>query len=162
MQPAEYEFTHTWTIPASREVVSEAILRSEDWQSWWAGLESVEILDEVHGAGSRYICTWKSGGGYRLRTDITVTEYEKARHIYFDSDGDLVGKGSFMIHATDTTPSTPTTIVITWNVVTTKAWMQRLSFLLRPLFTFFHHRIMQRGEAGLREYIHVNNGRLQA
>jgi hypothetical protein len=31
-----------------------------------------------------------------------------------------------------------------------KPWMQRLEFLLKPLFTINHNHVMRRGEAGLK------------
>jgi hypothetical protein len=41
-------------------------------------------------------------------------------------------------------------LAYTWRVRVEKPWMQRLEFLLKPLFTINHNHVMRRGEAGLR------------
>jgi hypothetical protein len=147
---AAYNFVSHWHIAATVQATEEALLRSEDWVRWWPGLESVELLDNRIGVGARFACVWSSGVGYRLATVITITDYEPGRAVSFTSQGDLVGEGSFALARTDTTT---TEIFICWNVDTTKYWMKLTSSLLRPLFVFSHHRLMNAGEQGLNRYV---------
>ena len=145
----DYTFKSLWRIPASTKRVNDAVLNTGDWTAWWKGLERVEIIKEAHGAGSIYNCNWRSASGYRLRTTITVTNYEPEKIIEFDSNGDLKGSGSFRMRQT----SQGSSITINWNVSTTKPWMNLVKPLLRPLFEHNHAKLMKSGEAGLQHYL---------
>ncbi len=151
MQQADYNFTSHWHIPASKKIVSDVIIRAEEWQKWWDGLEKVTIDSHKHnGVGSVYTCTWRSASGYKLTATITVTEYLAGERICFNADGDLQGSGRFIMKESGTDA---TDITIYWNVSSTKKWMNRLSFILRPLFIVNHHALMAKGERGLAKYV---------
>jgi uncharacterized protein YndB with AHSA1/START domain len=41
---ADYDFVTIWRFKAPQEKVWSLIFHSEDWPSWWRGVESVEKL----------------------------------------------------------------------------------------------------------------------
>lgn len=144
-----YKFVSIWRIQAPQSAVGQALLHYEDWTSWWQGLENVRVIHTKNPVSLRFICTWRSMLGYKLYTTITVSSHIPNTYIAFTSAGDLVGDGNFILHQ----HGAATTITIHWNVYTTKAWMNLLTPLLRPIFVYSHSRLMKQGETGLRQYL---------
>lgn len=146
-----YDFTSMWDIPASTSNVKKAIYDVESWTKWWPGLESVAIthFGEDH-IGNKATMTWRSQSGYRLHLNITITKIDNDGSMHFVSAGDLHGYGSWHFK---TEKSTSTHMEIYWHVTPTKSWMQRLDFLLRPLFIKNHNLLMNDGEQGLTRYL---------
>jgi hypothetical protein len=55
--------------------------------------------------------------------------------------GDLVGTGTYQLEEDDE----GTRVQRVWRVSTTRAWMNRLAPIARPLFVWAHHRVMREG-----------------
>lgn len=145
-----YNFLSRWNIPFSVSDTYAVIVDSNQWQSWWKGLESVEVLEQTKdGTGSIYMCTWRRNVGYRLRTRIVVSKHIPNDCIKFDSAGDLVGSGSFVFSGNEQ----GTLIDIRWDVTPTKHWMKIAKPLLKSLFISNHNKLMRQGEAGLIAYL---------
>ncbi len=122
------------------------------WQEWWPQLSNVHNMRLVDGlTGSTFSCTWRSPTGYRLNSDIVIGTIEADRQITLHSDGDLRGTVTCQLGE----KAGRTTIEIDWRVQTTKAWMNYLTPLLRPVFIYNHHAVMRSGERGLRYYLHT-------
>ncbi len=150
MRARTYHFVDHWVLPASSRAVFEVIIDSKHWVDWWDGLESVVVLKDTGGVGSHYECRWNSGVGYRLQTQIYVTDYLEDHHVYFTCSGDLNGTGTFVVSSAN---EPQTNVEIHWDVETAKPWMNIFSSVLRPFFVYFHHRLMKRGETGLQRYL---------
>ncbi len=143
-----YHFLSTWRITAPEKRVSATILNADTWHAWWKGLQRVEQLPDSAAGLPVYSCTWRSHMGYQLTMVITITKHDP-KDMHFSSTGDLVGTGRFEI-----VPSGNISIVsIYWDVRTTKTWMSRLSWLLRPIFRLNHYLLMKQGERGLESYL---------
>jgi len=148
---AQYEFVTIWKFKAPQQRVWDLIFHSEDWPTWWRGVERVEELragDANHvGAVHRY--TWKSKLPYRLIFEIETIRVEPISAIEGRAIGELQGigrwqllkEGEFTIARYD------------WKVETTKPWMNLLAPIARPFFKWNHDVVMNWGRQGLEKQI---------
>lgn len=146
-----YHFTSDWNINATPALAELAIHNVPEWKLWWRDLVYVNIVRETPSyIGSEFEAAWRSAVGYTLHMSIVITSFEAGKSIGFDATGDLQGSGTWQFtsaqHGT-------TAMHITWNVATTKPWMNTLAPLLKPLFTLNHHILMRRAETSLNKYL---------
>lgn len=144
---AEYAFVTTWRVAAPIEQVWEAIAHSERWPHWWKGVESVVELEPggPDGVGNLRRYTWKSALPYRLSFDMRTTRVVAPYEIEGVASGELAGHGHWRLAG----DGGITTVRYDWNVRTTKAWMNLIAPLARPLFAWNHDVVMGWGGAGL-------------
>ena len=144
---AQYDFLTTWLVEAPIEPVWEVIHAIERWPDWWRGVQSVAEL--VHGdgdgEGSVYRHVWRSKIPYAVRFEVTVTEVRKPNLIVAESVGGLEGTGTFRLYEAPL----GTAVAYEWAVRTTKAWMNVVAPVGRPLFAWNHHAVMKQGGVGL-------------
>jgi hypothetical protein len=154
---AAYEFVTVWTLDAPIEAVWGEISDSERWPEWWQGVESVVELEkgDERGIGSVRRFTWKSKLPYRLAFDMRTTRIEPLAALEGEAFGELQGKGLW----TFTREGGRTVARYDWRVETTKPWMNLLSPVARPLFSWNHDVVMGWGEEGLKRRL---AGRLAA
>jgi hypothetical protein len=93
--------------------------------------------------------TWRTALGYTLHIRITIVSFEPNSDIGFTSARDLEGDERWQFQEEGQT----TTTTIAWHMHTTRWWMNLCAPLLRPTFIASHHRLMRRGERGLRAYV---------
>ena len=92
---------------------------------------------------------WKTALTYKLVFDLRTTRIEKPQVLEAASGGELSGTGRWQL-----TPQASVTVVrYDWKVSTTKAWMNRLAPLARPLFAWNHKVVMQEGGEALARYL---------
>jgi uncharacterized protein YndB with AHSA1/START domain len=148
---AGYAFLTTWLLESPREPVWEAIYAQERWPEWWRG---VEAADEVHrgdddriGAVSRMV--WRSFLPYRVRFEVTTTRVERPYLMEGHAVGELEGVGRWRLfeHAG------VTAVLYEWNVATTRAWMNLVAPVARPIFEWNHDWVMARGGEGLAQLL---------
>ena len=144
---AEYRFLTTWLLESPREPVFEAIYAQERWPEWWRG---VEAADEIHpgdagriGAVSRMV--WRSFLPYRVEFEVTTTRVERPHLLEGRAVGELEGVGRWRLFEHDGV----TAVLYEWNVGTTRAWMNLLAPVARPVFAWNHDWVMARGGEGL-------------
>ncbi len=151
---AHYTFISTWQIPAPLEQVWEVLYAVESWPTWWRGVEETRILNPEHPlgtVGSRMASTWKSVLPYRIHFITELQEIVVGTRIVASADGDLRGTGRWDLSE----HKGGTTAVYTWDVTTTKSWMNLLAPVARPLFAHAHEAVMRWGEQGLRRRLGV-------
>jgi len=142
-----YRFITIWKLNASIEEVWEAIHEQEQWPTWWKGVVKVETIkkgapDNI-GKVMRY--TWKSFLPYTLAFDMVATQIEKPHILAGTAFGELDGLGRWEIYQ----DGDITTLTYYWQVNTTKPWMNKLSWLLKPAFKWNHDIVMKWGAKGL-------------
>lgn len=144
---ADYAFTTLWLIPAPVAPIWAAITAVERWPQWWCGVEAVVPLHrgDAQGVGAVYRYTWRSRLPYRLTFVMETTAVEPLRRIEGRAAGELQGFGCWTFAEADGM----TTVRYDWNVATTKAWMNLLAPLARPLFAWNHDVVMAWGREGL-------------
>ena len=148
---AEYRFLTTWLLEAPRERVWDAIYESERWPEWWHGVLEAEELERGDQSGvgrfGRYI--WKSKLPYELEFFVRTTRVERPHLLEGDASGELAGTGLWRLYEQDGT----TAVIYEWNVRTTRAWMNLLAPIARPIFAVNHNYVMRNGGTGLAQLL---------
>ncbi|KZE35061.1 polyketide cyclase [Crenobacter luteus] len=147
MRRREYRLLTRWRFDAPLDAVWEAIYDSANWPSWWRGVERVVDLDRgaTDGVGARQRLTWRSVLPYSLTFETRVTRVERLRRLEARVEGELEGRGCWRFSCENGV----TEVCYEWHVQTTRAWMNWLAPLARPVFVWNHDRVMREGERGL-------------
>ncbi len=143
----QYFFITRWQFKAPLHKVWEAIYDSPSWPEWWKGIAEVKTLEEgdVNGIGSLREYTWKRVVPYSLRFTIRITEIEKYEHLKGMVYGEVEGEGEWFFEEKDGI----TYVQYNWDIKTTDPWMNKMAFVLRPIFKFCHRLVMRWGGKGL-------------
>ena len=149
-----YEFVTIWRVEAPIDRVWNEIYHSNDWPSWWKGVEKVVLVKEggTDAVGSIYRYTWKSKLPYRLTFDMELTRVEPMKIIEGTALGELSGKGLWQLSS----DGEITTARYDWRVQTTKRWMNLLTPIARPFFKWNHDVVMRWGAEGLARKLGVS------
>ena len=144
---AEYRFLTTWLVEAERARVWDAIYESERWPEWWRGVVETERLAEGDESGvgqvGRYV--WKSKLPYKLEFTLRTTRVERPRLLEGAASGELAGTGRWRFFEQNGI----TAVIYEWDVHTTRAWMNVLAPIGRPLFAVNHDYVMRNGGEGI-------------
>jgi len=143
----EYTFVTVWRIEASIEAVWDAIYHSENWPAWWGSVRRVvEVAPgDESGIGNVRRYFWRSRLPYDLVFEVEVTRLQRPVALEGASAGELVGRGTWSLSQ----DGAVTTVRNTWEVRTTKGWMNLLAPLARPIFGWNHAYSMRQGGEGL-------------
>ena len=144
---AEYAFLTTWLLDSPRQPVWEAIHDQARWPAWWRGVEEAEELKagEESGVGTVSRLVWKSLLPYRVEFEVTTTHVERPHLLQADAVGELTGVGRWRLFEEEGA----TAVLYEWNVATTRAWMNLLAPVARPVFEWNHDWVMARGGEGI-------------
>jgi uncharacterized protein YndB with AHSA1/START domain len=147
----DYEFLTTWVLEAERERVWEAIYASERWPEWWKGVEEATKLEEGNETGvgqyGRYV--WKAKLPYRVEFFMRTTRVERPGLLEGQATGELAGTGRWRLFE----EGGVTAVVYEWKVRTTRAWMNLIAPIARPVFKGNHDYVMRNGGRGLAELL---------
>jgi hypothetical protein len=143
---AAYRFLTTWCVDAPIARVWDVIQASERYPSWWRGVQSVTELEpgDERGIGTRSRLRWRSVLPYELEFDLRVTRVEEPHLLEARASGELEGVGCWRLYE-----GAGTAVVYSWDVRTTRPWMNRLAPVARPAFAWNHDVVMRRGARGL-------------
>jgi len=149
-----YEFLTIWRVKAPIETVWNEIYHSDEWPTWWKGVESVVEVrtGDENGVGSIRRYTWKSKLPYRLSFNMQTIRIEPPRLLEGLAVGELQGRGLWQLSS----EGNETIVRYNWNVETTKSWMNLMSPIARPLFEWNHNVVMNWGAEGLAERLGVS------
>jgi uncharacterized protein YndB with AHSA1/START domain len=136
-----YAFLTTWLLECPRERIWEALRDAERWPEWWRGVERVTVLSPDR----RYLIAWRSRIPYELEFEFDVQELDAPRSMKGEAVGELSGTGHWRLFEQDGV----TAVLYDWNVRTTKAWMNMLAPVARPIFEYNHNVVMRWGGEGL-------------
>ena len=144
---AGYRFVTVWRLRAPINAVWEALVDSEKWPQWWQGVASVQEVRPPNpdglGGVRRYV--WRSRLPYNLAFDMEVTQSQHPNLLEGRAGGELEGTGTWRLTETNGV----TTVGFTWEVHTTRPWMNLMEPLARRLFAWNHDYVMARGGEGL-------------
>lgn len=142
-----YSFITTWKIKADLPRVWEVLYNQEAWPGWWKGVKKVEALQEGDSGhiGKKMRYTWKSLLPYTLSFDMTSVHIIPHSYMEGHASGELEGVGKWYFNEAQGV----TTIQYSWEVNTTKKWMNLLTPVLKPAFKWNHDVVMRWGAAGL-------------
>jgi uncharacterized protein YndB with AHSA1/START domain len=145
---AQYSFLTTWLLDSPREPVFEAIYDQARWPRWWRGVEEAEELRPGNGddgVGTVARMVWKSLLPYRVEFEVTTTRVERPHLMEGDAVGELTGTGRWRLFEREGV----TAVLYEWNVATTRAWMNLVAPMARPVFEWNHDWVMARGGEGI-------------
>jgi hypothetical protein len=144
---AVYSFLTTWCVAAPIDPVWDLISSSERYPEWWKGVRSVTELEPggENGVGTLSRFEWRSRLPYSLEFDLRVTRSQPPHLLEAQASGELEGVGIWRLYA----GAAGTAIVYSWDVSTTRRWMNRLAPLARPAFAWNHDYVMRQGAHGL-------------
>ena len=143
----QYSFVTKWEIEAPLQQVWQAVYASLEWPLWWKGVVSVVEIEkeDTNGLNSVHAYTWKSVLPYQLTFTMRLTEKQPLKRLKGVAFGDLEGQGVWTFSEQDGLVR----IQYNWDVYTKKAWMNYLSFILKPVFRYNHDIVMHWGALGL-------------
>jgi hypothetical protein len=121
---------------------------AERWPEWWRGVERVTVL----APDERYRIAWRSRVPYELEFDFGVIDLDEPRSMRGVASGALTGTGQWRLFEQDGV----TAVLYEWNVETTKAWMNFLGPVARPVFDYNHDVVMRWGGEGLAQRLDCN------
>ncbi|PYI68929.1 hypothetical protein CVV68_03720 [Arthrobacter livingstonensis] len=133
------------------------------WPVWWPGCTYAKPLERSPQAGTSkdelLLATtanlkFKASLGYTLAVSHHPTHVENPREVIFDAGGDLAGEGRVVLTSID---NGHTRMDIEWRVRPTSRWINFLSPVAAPAFTYAHAAPMRRGESGLRDALARRN-----
>ena len=144
---ADYRFLTTWLLDSPREPVFDAIYDQASWPSWWRGVEEASEVrpGDESGVGTVARMVWKSLLPYRVEFEVTTTHVERPHLLQADAVGELTGVGRWRLFE----HGRATAVLYEWNVATTRAWMNLLAPVARPVFEWNHDWVMARGAEGI-------------
>jgi hypothetical protein len=144
---AEYEFLTTWLLDTPREPAWDVLQDTVRWPEWWRGVVRVDEHDpgDQDGVGSRYAIEWRSRLPYPLEFEFHVERVEAPALMEGKAFGELEGTGRWRLFEQDGA----TAVLYEWRVHTTKAWMNALAPIARPVFAYNHDVVMGWGGEGL-------------
>jgi hypothetical protein len=114
------------------------------WPEWWRGVESVTELDagDEHRVGGAYRGVWRAPVvGYCVDFDFHVEEVDDPARMAGSARGGLAGRGVWRLFE----QAGVCAVTFDWEVRSTRAWMNALAPVARPLFTSGHDRLMAQG-----------------
>lgn len=144
---AQYSFTTIWRVHTPIEKTWDAILRSDQYPTWWKSVVKVVLLKpgDANGIGAVVRTTWKTHLPYGFSFDTRVVRIEPLQTIELEAFGDLQGTGLWTL----TRAGDETIVQYDWQVKTTKAWMNLIAPIAKPFFSWNHAAVMQDGADGL-------------
>jgi uncharacterized protein YndB with AHSA1/START domain len=144
---AEYHFVSIWQISAPIEQVWEEVYHAERWPSWWKYVIGVDELEPgaADGAGQRLRLLFRTRLPYTLGFDVRVTSVQPPSELAAEATGELAGTGRWTLTAADG----GTLVRYTWDIRTTRRWMNLLAPVARPVFSWNHDELMREGGQGL-------------
>lgn len=144
---AAYSFLTTWCVDAPIADVWDVISASDRYPEWWKGaLEVIELEPGgEHGIGALSRLRWRAKLPYSLQFDLRVTRSEPPYLLEAQASGELVGVGVWRLYE----GAAGTALVYSWDVSTSRPWMNRLAAVGRPAFAWNHDYVMRHGAHGL-------------
>jgi hypothetical protein len=93
----------------------------------------------------RYGIAWRSRIPYVLEFEFEVERVDTPHEMFGTATGELTGTGHWRLFEY----AGVTAVTYDWNVRTTKAWMNWVAPIARPVFEYNHNVVMRWGGEGL-------------
>jgi hypothetical protein len=149
MPTNDYHFIDRWQVQASVEEVADILEDALSLSRWWPSvyfeMQELEPGGE-HGIGK--LISLRAGGWlpYTLRINFRTVESRYPYGFSMDATGDLEGKGVWTLEQEGSFVN----VTYDWTIRANKPIVDKLSFLLKPIFRSNHNWTMRRGEESLK------------
>jgi hypothetical protein len=100
----------------------------------------------------RYAIAWRSRIPYVLEFEFEVEHVDAPHEMFGRAAGELTGTGHWRLFERNGV----TAVTYDWNVRTTRAWMNALAPIARPVFEYNHNVVMRWGGEGLARHLGCN------
>lgn len=147
-----YRFITTWKFEAPIAKVWQAIGYLETYPVWFPYITEVSPVDEVSAAtvgGAVHRVKVKTKLPYSLAFELRTVRREPPHLIEAESRGEVEGMGRWELFD----DGGLTTVVFSWNVRSTKRWMNLTAPLLRRVFAWNHKKVMDAGGEQLAKHL---------
>ena len=150
---ADYRYVSTWQLQAPIEQVWAALNDLEHLPTWYSGVQEARELTpgDAQGVGRRVRYVIKGRLPLRLAFEATTTRSLPPRDQELRAEGELAGTGRWSLDQ----HGQVTTARYTWDVRTTRPWMNLLAPLARPVFTWNSRGVMLQAGEGLARFLGV-------
>jgi uncharacterized protein YndB with AHSA1/START domain len=150
---ADYHYISTWQLQAPIERIWPAISDLERLPAWYPAVQEVQTLTpgDPDAVGSRVRYLIKGRLPMRLAFEATITRVVPPRELELRAEGELAGTGRWELEQRGEV----TSVRYTWDVRTTKAWMNLAAPLARPLFTWNTRGVLLEAGQGLARFLQV-------
>ena len=150
---AAYSFLTTWCVDAPIQRVWDLIYAAKRYPEWWKGVRKVTELEpgDENGLGALNRLRWRSKLPYSLEFDMRVTRVERPYLLEGRASGELEGTGVWRLYE----GAAGTAAVYSWDVSTTRRWINRIAPLARPAFEWNHDYVMRHGASGLAQALNA-------
>src|SRR5438094_1454477 len=149
MTTNHYHFADCWRVEGDIKEVADTLEDAVSLPEWWGSVyfevKEIEPGGE-HGIGK--LISLRAGGWlpYTLRINFRTIESRYPYGFSMDATGDLEGKGIWTFE-----PDGPfVNVTYDWTIRANKPIIEKLSFLLKPIFRSNHNWTMMRGEESLK------------
>lgn len=143
-----YHFITHWHVPAPPEEVYTLLEDVHALAKWWPSVYlDVRILDKGQPGGVGKVVDLYTKGWlpYTLRWKFVVTETNYPTGYTLRAEGDFEGTGVWTFQPNEA----GTLATYDWNIEAKKPILQKLSWLLKPIFSRNHSWAMEKGEESL-------------
>jgi carbon monoxide dehydrogenase subunit G len=150
---ADYHYVSTWQLQAPIEQVWAALNDLEHLPTWYSGVQEARELTpgDAQGVGRRVRYVIKGRLPLRLAFEATTTRSLPPLDQELRAEGELAGTGRWSLDQ----HGQVTTARYTWDVRTTRPWMNLLAPLARPVFTWNSRGVMLQAGEGLARFLGV-------
>jgi len=144
-----YHFVDRWRVKGEltevADILEDALALPRWWGSVYFDVREVEPCVK-HGVGK--LIGLRAGGWlpYTLHINFRTVESNYPHGFSMDATGDLEGKGIWVFEQQGEFVN----VTYDWTIKANKPIIEKLSFLLKPIFRSNHHWTMRRGEESLK------------
>ena len=144
-----YHFVDRWRVAGNVKEVADILEDALSLPRWWGSVyfEVKEIENgEEHGIGK--LISLRAGGWlpYTLRINFRTVAANYPHGFTMDATGDLEGRGIWTFQQDGDFVN----VTYDWTIKANKPIVEKLSFLLKPIFRSNHNWTMNRGEESLK------------
>ena len=149
MPVSDYHFVDRWRVEGNVKEVADIIEDALSLPVWWPSVYfEVKELEPggEHGIGK--LISLRAGGWlpYTLRINFRTTDSRYPNGFSMDATGDLEGRGIWTFEQDGPIVN----VTYDWTIRANKPIIDKLSFLLKPIFRSNHNWTMRRGEESLK------------
>jgi hypothetical protein len=149
MSLSDYHFVDKWRVEGDVKEVADIIEDASSLSTWWPSVY-FEVHEIEHGGegGVGKLISLRAGGWlpYTLGIKFRTTESRYPNGFSMEASGDLEGTGIW----TFAQDGPFVNVTYDWTIRANKPIIDKLSFLLKPIFRVNHNWTMKRGEESLK------------
>ena len=153
MNLANYSFLTIWQFDAPIGRVWDVIIDAARYPEWWKYVASVEAISpgDERGVGLMQRTRWTTALPYGFIVDMRVVRSDPPHLLELLATGDLEGVGRWELSE----DAGGTTVRYTWQVRTTRLWMNMVAPFIRRAALWNHDVMMTEGGESLARLIGV-------